>query len=1117
MSTETDLMVREPGERASASNAFYTNGRLPVLLVLFVAIMTAVAISGLARQEDPTLTERYANVTTFLPGATASRVEALVSEPLETRLREIPEIAELSSSSRAGYSLINIELYDAIVQSEVDTIWSEIRDKLADAQTILPANSSTPELELNIPVAATLTVALRWQGDGDPQLSLLSRLAQRLEISLANLPGSKEANTFGDVDEEVLVTVDPFALASAGLTAADVSRVIAGADTKAAAGRLRSANTDMLVEVDAELTSIERIGQIPLKPGNASGGAGLLRVSDVATVRRHQVDPPRTMAVRGDERVIYVSAKMEPGLIIDRWIENALRTVEAFQADLPAAIGVEVIYNQNDYTGARMDTLLSNLLLALAIVFAVLLFFMGVRSAITVGLALPLSGGMVLTGMFILDIPLHQMSVTGLIISLGLLIDNAIVVVEDYKLRRHRGAPIAGAISQATRHLFVPLGASTLTTVLAFTPIIMAPGGVGDFTGTIGISVSLAILSSFFLAMTIVPAIAGFLERRFPPGAEADSANWWHNGYSNAALTARYRATVDLALRKPWLGIAVGCALPFIGFALAPTLTQQFFPPVDRDQFQVQLSLPIHASIEETRQLVGQADDLLRSTDGITDVYWSIGEAPPRTYYNVVLNNDGVASFAAAWVNTTGATTTLDILPDVQRRLSIALPTAEVLALPYEQGPPVNAPIELRVTGPEFSTLRRLGEELRLLLSDIPTVTATRASLSVTEPKLVFEPNESAAAIAGLQTGDLPNLLASALIGLPSGTVQEGNTRLDVRVRLPNSRRDDVADLAALPVPTAGGGFVPLNQLGRWQLRPTPTAIDRYQGERVSNVRAFLTPFTLPAGVMAKLQARLDETGFALPPGYRLSIGGEAEARSESVGNILSIFVFCAVGMITVVVLSLNSFRQAAMIGLVGFLSVGLALFGVRLFSWPMGYTAFIGTLGMVGLAINGAIIVLSALKASDGAAAGDREKSVDVVVDASRHIVSTTATTIGGFIPLILFGGTFWPPLATAIAGGVGGSALLALYTVPAIFHRSAQRRARKANETVNEANPAGRPGESATAQTASQTASQAASQAAGAHGPLATAGAKPGASGTVTDGDKDDAAGGDKPSHAA
>jgi multidrug efflux pump subunit AcrB len=210
-------------------------------------------------------------------------------------------------------------------------------------------------------------------------------------------------------------------------------------------------------------------------------------------------------------------------------------------------------------------------------------------------------------------------------------------------------------------------------------------------------------------------------------------------------------------------------------------------------------------------------------------------------------------------------------------------------------------------------------------------------------------------------------------------------------------------------------------------------------------------PYVLPAAALSAFEQRLADSGIVLPPGYAIEYGGEAEQRGESVGNLVSTFVMFLLLMVAVVVLSLNSWSHAGIIGLVGFLSVGLALFGVRLFGWPMGFTALIGTLGLVGLAINGAIIVLSALKADALAQQADQEASREVVVEATRHIVSTTVTTIGGFIPLILFGGTFWPPLATAIAGGVAGSAILALYMVPAIFisqQRRAIARARRADE---------------------------------------------------------------------
>ncbi|MEM9624242.1 MAG: efflux RND transporter permease subunit, partial [Pseudomonadota bacterium] len=573
------------------ANAFYTNPRLTILMVGFLIIMGAMAFLSLARQEDPSMTERWARVNTFLPGATASRMESLVSEPIETALREIPEIKEITSTSKAGFSVVGIELYDSVGPESVDTIWSEVRDELGDITPSLPDGVSEPELILNKPLASTLIIALSWQQDTPMELNLLSRVAESLRLKLANIPGTEIAESWGEAEEELLVSVDPYRLANSGISTTQLAANISRADTKLPSGRLRSAGSDMLVEVEAELSTPERIASIPIA---VSAAGSTIRVSDVADVRKSRIYPPTSMALHQQQPVILVNAKMQPGLQIATWTSAAQAVIDDYQQNLPGGIGLDVVYNQSEYTGQRMDDLATNLMFALVIVLLVLIWFMGVRSALTVGVALPLSAAMVLLGMQFLNVPLHQMSVTGLIISLGLLIDNAIVVVEDYKLRRRAGTRISLSIEKAVRHLLIPLGASTATTVFAFMPIALAPGGVGDFTGTIGVTVALSVASSFFLAMTVVPSIAGFLENRWPT---REGHRWWQAGFSHPKLTQAYRASIMTALRKPVFGIGVACILPLIGFALAPTLTQQFFPPVDRNQFQVQLSLPPHASI----------------------------------------------------------------------------------------------------------------------------------------------------------------------------------------------------------------------------------------------------------------------------------------------------------------------------------------------------------------------------------------------------------------------------------------------------------------------------------------------------------------------------------------
>ncbi|NCF45237.1 MAG: AcrB/AcrD/AcrF family protein, partial [Proteobacteria bacterium] len=440
-----------------------------------------------------------------------------------------------------------------------------------------------------------------------------------------------------------------------------------------------------------------------------------------------------------------------------------------------------------------------------------------------------------------------------------------------------------------------------------------------------------------------------------------------------------------------------------------------------------------------------RADEVLRSYPNVTDTFWTIGEGAPRVYYNVVSLNERVPSFASGWVNTTSAVDTEKVLKTLQDDLSLALPEAEVLAIPFEQGPPTNAPIELRIIGPDLNVLAGEAQTLRALVSALPQVTYVRATLSTAEPTLAFAPRENAAAAGGISTGELAQNINALLSGQAAGTVVEGNRQIPVRVQLTDRYRNDMADLTTLPMLANNRDGIPLQELGEWQLQPTASAIDRRQGERLSTVQALLQPFTLPDTVMQDIRIALEATGYQPPPGYRLSVGGVAEESAESMGNIVSVFVFFVLAMTAVVILSLNSFRQAGLIGLVAVLSFGLALLGLRIFGYPLGYRALIGALGMMGLAINGAIIVLSALKASPEASSGETEAVVSVVMDASRHIISTTLTTIGGFIPLIVNGGKFWPPLATAIAGGVAGSAVIALYLIPASYAAIQRKRASK------------------------------------------------------------------------
>lgn len=1018
------------------STLFYRLPRLTVLAVLIILAGGLGAVLTLGRQEDPTLIERFGFVLTTMPGADAQRIEALITEPIETALRELPEIDEITSTSRANISQIEINIVETLSEAEVDDAWTLIRQQVEVARANLPREASVPEIERVYVGAATMLVSLVWEGDSAPELAILGRMAQSLRDDFQNLPGTEEVEIYGLPDEEIRVALDMDALGAAGLSARDAAGLIAAADARVPAGQLRPDGSRLSLEVGGAFDTIARIRAVPLLQ-RADGSA--VRVSDVADVRKGLRDPPNTANFTDGRRSVLIGAFIQPNQRVDTWAIGARDIVAAFKQTAPTGISVRTVFDQSGYTEARLNGLALNLGYSALIVFGVLFFLMGWRSAIVVGMALPLTVCLVLILFNMFQIPLHQMSVTGLVISLGLLIDNAIVVVDEYEQKRLGGAGKLEAIDRSLRHLFAPLAASTLTTALAFMPIALLPGPAGEFIGMIGTSVIFSVSASFLVAMTIIPAMAGWLDRT---GRTSGKRRWWRDGLAIDAVSDGYRWTVEACLRFPPLGIFVGLVPAFIGLSLGSGLPSQFFPQTERDQMQVSLALSPEASIDQTIAATQRATEILLAEEGVVGINWTIGESSPRVYYNSFNNARGVVSAANGWVQLDGPRRAREIVSDLQAKVRLGFPGAQFLVTPYEQGPPISAPIEMLITGDDLSKLSGLGDEARAILAGTPGVTYTLASLQLGAPTIVFDADEAATAMSGLRLAELAGDLNAELEGVLAGSVLEGVEELPVRVIGADKRRNSLADLRSKAIGVEGGRMgTPLSALGEVTLAPDTAVITRRDGERVNIVQAFLEPYALPASALAFYAQRLETAGFDVPAGYKASFGGEAEARGEATNNLAALAIPLILMITGAVALVFNSFRMSFLVLVTGFLSVGMAFFGVWLFNLPMGFNAIVGALGLIGIAINGSIVVLSQLKANPAAMADDVIAQRETIVDATRHIVATTLTTMGGFVPLILAGDPFWLPLATSIAVGVFGSAVLALYFTPAIFRLMTMR----------------------------------------------------------------------------
>ncbi|MDB9314141.1 efflux RND transporter permease subunit [Spirulina sp. CS-785/01] len=1030
---------------------FYRNIRLLILTILMILAWGISSFQALPRQEDPELVSRTAIVKTAFPGASAERVEALVTEVLESELSELETIDILKSTSRVGFSTISVELVDRI--EDTQPIWSKVRDEISDAAQRFPQGAGEPELEEAKVKAYTVITGLTWNLPNDPNYALLRRYGEDLAVAMRGVEGTEEVELFGAPNEEISVEVDAPELVAVGLSPQQLSQQIRLSDAKVSAGQYRSSEQNLAIEVESELETLEQIRRIPIQ----SSTGQFTRLSDIAQVSRGIRQPPTDLARISGKPAIALGVMMKSGLRIDHWATDIRQTLDEFRQRLPQGVELEVIFDQSGYVEERISSLLSNLVFGAILVVLVALVGMGWRPALVVGTALPLTVFGVFGWMTVVNIPIHQMSVTGLIIALGLLIDNAVVVVDEIQVELRHGKKPGRAVIDTVDYLKVPLFASTLTTVLTFLPIYLLPGGAGEFVGSIALSVILALISSLALSLTVIAALAG----RMLANSEAKAAEleqqgqplgwrqrvqqfllkpgaWWNEGISSAQLGRLYRWVLGGVTAKPLLAIALTMLIPLLGFITGSTLKEQFFPLVDRDQFHIEAEFAAQTAIAQTEEKVLKARNIILEHPNVEDVHWFIGESAPKFYYNFIGSRQNQSQYAQAMVQLKTAKGAQALIHDLQAELDQAFPEGRMLVHQLQQGPPYEAPVEMRIYGPNLQELRRLGMEVRSLLTEIPHVTHVRDDLTEIQPKLGLQVDEEQAQQAGLNNTEIAQQLDAYLEGVVGGSILESTENLPVRVRLTNTDRANLEKIASLdlrPNQSRDREFRPTSALGEFRLESELAKISRRNEQRVNTVQAFITAGVLPSTVLAQFQQKLEERNFELPPGYHYEFGGEQAERSQAVGNLLLYVPLLALVMLTALVLSLGSFRQAGIVAFVAMGSVGMAQFSLWAFGSLQGFMAIVGTMGLVGIAINGSIIVLSAFNEDIGASRGERQAVVEVVVKATRHVLTTTITTMVGFIPLLISGGSFWRPLAIAIAGGVGGSPILALFFTPAAY----------------------------------------------------------------------------------
>ncbi|MCF7487271.1 efflux RND transporter permease subunit [Vibrio sp. A2-1] len=1010
-----------------------SNTRLLILITALLMVSGISAFMTLPRAEDPVIINRYANITTSFPGASAERVETLVTEVIENKLRELSEVKLVSSTSRPGVSIVTLELNDVITEPE--PVWSQARDKLSDIESILPAGSHSPDLDSDHTYAFTTITALTWSGAGEPDRLTLARYAKELAKRLRTLSGTEFVDEYGMPQEEIQISLRTADAAALGRSSANIAESLEGADAKNSAGELVSAYSRFGLEIKSELDSIERIKQVPI----ATDSKGhIIRMEDIASVKRGEKTPQDQIAIIDGEPGVIVAARMHPDLRVDNWTSRANALIGKFEQELPSNVKVTVLFNQQGYTETRLDDLGKSLMIGFGLILIVLFVTLGVRAAILVAISLPLTSLLTLSIMKMTGVPINQMSVTGLIVALGIMVDNAVVMVDTIQAYRLKGQQRAEATMNALKHLWVPLLGSTLTTVLAFAPIILMPGASGEFVGGIAITVSFSLIGSYIISHTLIAGLATkLLPKQLSDVDKKGQHHWYMTGLRIPALTRWFSSSVRFGVTHPIITIALVLLVPFTGYWSMSQLTEQFFPPSDRDMFEIQVYMPPQASIYATKNTSEKIDDVIHRYPEVERIDWLVGANFPSFYYNLQARQNNAPYFSQAMVKTENFDQANALIPELQKVLDKEVPQAQILVRKLNQGPPFTAPVELRVYGENLDTLKAIGEDVRLILAGVPHVTHTRETLQPGTPKVWLKVDEDTAKLNGISLNQFAGMLQTTLTGRESGSVIEGSESVPIRVRVADEAREDLSHLSNIRLPISSDVYstgINVSTLAELELTTSRGAITRRNGQRVNTIEGYIEAGVLPQTVLNEFQKRLES--YEIPSGYTVGFGGESAERDNSVNSLISNVAVVVVLMVLVVVMSFNSFRMSSIIFMVAGLAGGLGLLSVWIFGYPFGFTVIIAMLGIAGLAINAAIVILTELKLDEQASSGNVDAVVEAVMSCTRHISSTTITTVGGFMPLIIAGGGFWPPFAVAIVGGTVLTTLISFYFVPVVYH---------------------------------------------------------------------------------
>ena len=1005
------------------------NGRLTWLLIILLIAGGSTTYLTQPRQEDPELIPRVAQVVTRMPGVAPERIEQLITRPVEERIKTIAEIKQISSISMTGLSLVTAEVRPQFQQ--MDPIWNRLRNKMDDLTAELPSGSDGPHVNDDYGRLSVVTLALT--GD-DYAMSELDELARQVRDQLNVLPLVASVDLFGVQQERVWIEFDAAFSAQFGVNPSMIINSLNSQNVILPGGHVEANGQDIVIEPSGDFQSIDDIRQVAID----IGAGQLVYLEDLATVRRAYVEPAQSPAFYNGQPAIVLGVSMVKKSNVVELGEQVTAELARITPQLPLGISLDVVIYQPDLVQASVNGAVVNLMQTVAVVLAVVMLFLGWQSGLIVGAMVPLTMFATLIGMSVWGIELHRISIAAIIVALGLLVDNGVVIVEQIRNQLDAGDSKLEASLAPVRALALPLLTSSFTTVAAFLPLMLIDGGSGEFLRSLGQVVMLALLSSWLIAITIVPAFCYWFLPDGPAVTTTNPVNPVHQGNQgtdSSPATSFYRKLLTTLLCHRLLFIALMIALLLSSVGVFSLVKQRSLGASERNQFTVYLDLPAAAAIDQTIAATQRLSAYLKDPEQnpeVTDLLAYVGAGGPR-FFLALTPNDPQPNKAFLVVNTQQANQIETVMARVERYIIEQLPEANGRADLLFLGPAALGTVELKITGPDIKTLQRLSYQVTDAFRSVPEVQSIRNNWENSVMKLRVEIDQERARRAGVTSEEIAQTLSGYFDGASISAYREGDQVIPITVRAQSSDRMTLDQVRTVELYSSSRQVtVPLIQVANFRGEVEPSKIRRIDQQRALTI-AGKHPQMTAVKLYQAMQPALNLID--LPSGYTLQVEGEIKGAEDNNADLFRYAPHALFIIVALLVLQFNSFRRTAIILLTIPLVIIGANYGLFLFNGYFDFTAMLGLFSLAGIIINNGIVMIDRIEQNRATGAGVNQSVIDAAVARARPIVMTTVTTMVGLIPLALFGGEFWYGMAIVIICGIAVGTLLTLGFVPVLY----------------------------------------------------------------------------------